>query len=218
LWNGIDFVLVGYDPGSMAAPKGDLTASLAILGLLIQQPDTPLNLRARLDREFPHGRWSRSIVHGNIPNLARMGLICRVQTGEKKSKDVYEATPKGVSACKEWLRDAATAPPPLRDAMLLWLEHSDESERPELIEALKELEEDAQKEFEWAQIRLNSERALGRLGPADGSDWNGHMRDVALSELVNSWGERAMRLKRIRRKIRNDGRELHPEAEADEDG
>ncbi len=198
----------------MATPKGDLTASIAILSLLIQQPDMPLNLRARLDREFPHGRWSRSIVHGDVPNLARMGLICRVQTGEKKSMDVYEATPKGITACKEWLRDAAKAVPPLRDAMLLWLEHSDESERPALIEALKELETDAQREFEWAQVRLNSERALGRLGPVDGSDWRGHMRDVTLSELVSVWGERVLRLKRIRRKIQNDGRELHGEAEA----
>src|ERR1700689_5053899 len=127
----------------MARPKGDLTASMALLGLLIERPDTTANLRGRLDREFPHGRWSRSIVHGNVPSLARMGLISRIREGERPSMDVYEATPEGIVAWREWLRDSAKAPQPLRDAMLVWLEHSDPSQRPQGIRVLKEMEGEA---------------------------------------------------------------------------
>jgi DNA-binding PadR family transcriptional regulator len=201
----------------MAPVKGDLTASMAILGLLIQQPDMPSHVRVRLAREFPHGRWSRSIAYNDIRELAKHDLIRRIRRGERHSEDIYEATPAGRAALKEWLRDAAKAPPAVRDAMLLWLEHSDESELPEILEVVRELEGIARSEFEAAQTRLNTERALGRLGPEDGSDWHGRMRDAVLSDLVLMCGERCRRLMRLRQRLLNQGRELHARA-ADGDG
>jgi DNA-binding PadR family transcriptional regulator len=202
----------------MAPAKGDLTASMAILGLLIQQPDTPSRIRTRLACEFPHGRWSRSIAYNDVPSLARQGLIRRIREGEKRSEDIYEVTPDGRAALREWVGDAAKAPPPVRDAMLLWLEHSDESELPEILQVVHEVEEAARAEFEAAQTRLNTERALGNLGPADGSDWHGRMRDAVLSELVLMCGERARRLKRLRQKLLNHGREMHTQVAEDGDG
>jgi DNA-binding PadR family transcriptional regulator len=202
----------------MAPAKGDLTASMAILGLLIQQPDTPSHVRTRLVREFPHGRWSRSIAYNDVPNLARQGLVRKIRTGEKHSEDLYEATPRGIAAFKELVREAAKAPPSLRDAMQLWLEHSDESELPEMLEAVRKVEESARAEFETAQTRLNTERALGNLGPPDGSDWHGRMRHIVLSELVQICGENTMRMKRLRQKLLNQGREMHTQAMVDGDG
>ncbi len=202
----------------MAPAKGDLTASMAILGLLIQQPDTPSHVRTRLAREFPHGRWSRSIAYNDVRSLVRQGLIRQIRAGEKHSEDIYEVTSEGRAALKEWVSDAAKAPRPVRDAMLLWLEHSDESELPELLQVVREVEEIARAEFEAAQTRLNTERTLGNLGPADGSDWHGRMRDAVLSELVLMCGERARRLMRLRQKLLNQGRELHTQAAADGDG
>jgi hypothetical protein len=202
---------------AMATPKGDLTASMAILGLLIQQPDTPSQLRVRLAREFPHGRWSRSIVYGDVPNLARRRLIRKVRTGEKSSGDLWESTAKGRALFKEWVSEAAKAPSPVRDSLLLWLEHSDESELPEMLQAVGEVEEAVRAEFEAAQVRLNTERALGNLGPPDGSDWHGRMRYLVLSELVQICGQDTMRLKKLRQKLRNESRELHTEGAADRD-
>jgi DNA-binding PadR family transcriptional regulator len=191
---------------------------MAILGLLIERPDTASRLRTRLAREYPHGRWSRSIAYNDVPTLARHGLIKQVQTGDKRSEDIYEVTPEGRAAFKEWLGDAAKAPPSVREAMLLWLEHSDESELPQILQIISEVEEGARAEFEAAQTRLNTERVLGNLGPSDGSDWRGRMRDAVLSELVLMCGERARRLKRLRQKLLDQGRELHPPAPADGDG
>jgi DNA-binding PadR family transcriptional regulator len=201
----------------MAPAKGDLTASMAVLGLLIQRPDTASHVRVRLAREFWHGRWSRSIAYNDMRDLAEHDLIRRIRKGERRSEDIYEATPKGRAALKEWLRDSAKAPPAVRDAMLLWLEHSEESELPEILEVIRELEEIARVEFEAAQTRLNTERTLGRLGPPDGSDWHGRMRDAVLSDLVLMSGERCRRLMRLREKLLNQRRELHAQA-ADGDG
>jgi DNA-binding PadR family transcriptional regulator len=199
----------GYDRGAMAAPKGDLTASMAILGLLVRQPDTASGLRQRLAREYPHGRWSRSIAYGDVRNLARQGLIRRVLEGEKDSEDLYEALPSGIAALKRWLREAAKAPPPLRDVMHLWLEHSTEAELPELLRVLGNLEDIARAEYGEASNRLGTERALGRLGPPDGSDWRGRMRDAVLSEVVLMCGHRIVRLRKLREKLENTSRELH---------
>ncbi len=202
----------------MAPAKGDLTASMVILGLLIRQPDTTSRVRARLAREFPHGRWSRSVGYGDMRSLANQGLIRKVQAGERCSEDLYEATSEGRVAFKAWLSDAAKAPPSVRDAMLLWLEHSDPSEAPEILQVVREVEDAARLDFEAAQIRLNSERALGNLGPADGADWHGRMREAVLSELVRQCGENTLRMKRLRQKILNDRRGLHPQAPVDGDG
>jgi len=102
--------------------------------------------------------------------------------------------------------------------MLLWLEHSDESELDEILEVIREVEEEARADFEAARTRLNSERALGNLGPADGSQWRGRMREAVLSELAVICGQRVKQLKRLQSKVKNDGRELHSEAAADGDG
>lgn len=201
----------------MARPKGDLTASMAILGLLIQQPDTTSSLRARLIREFPHGRWSRSIVHGDVPILARRGLICKVRAGARSSEDVYEATLEGRDAFKQWVSEAAKAPPPIRDAMLLWLELSDESELPEMLQAAREVEATVRAEYEAAQLRLNTERALGSFGPPDGSVWHGRMRHVVLSQLVQICGSNMLLTKRLRQTLENEGRELHAAIAGDGD-
>jgi DNA-binding PadR family transcriptional regulator len=202
----------------MAPPKGDLSASMAILALLIRRPDTPSRVRVRLAEEFPHGRWSRSIAYNDVPNLAKQGLIRKTQGGKKKSEDLYEATPEGIATFKEWLSETAGALPPVRDALLLWLEHSEEAELPELIRVVCEAEDAARAEFVGAQVRLNTERALGNLGPADGADWHGQIRYTVLSELMQMCGERAMRLKRLRKKLQGQGRELQTEAPAGGDG
>lgn len=152
----------------MTTRKGNLTASMAILGLLIQQPDTTTSIKKRLDREYPHGRWSRSIAHNNIKSLANHGLIRRVRRGETASDDLYEATPQGIAAFRTLLSKAVKEPPPIRDALLLWIEYSDESELPEILKVIKEFEEIARAEYSAAMSLQSIERSLGNFGPPDG--------------------------------------------------
>jgi hypothetical protein len=189
---------------------------MAILGLLIQQPDTPSGVKDRLSQEFPHGRWSRNIVYGNMPKLARRGLICRVQEGEEG--DLWKATQRGAAEFKKWLSRAAAAPPPRRDPRLLWLEHSDESEQPEMLRVVRAVEATVRAEFAAAQTRLNTERAAGSFGPSDGSDWQGRMHYAVLKLEVLGCGARLLEMKKLIETIENKGIELHSETEVDGDG
>ncbi len=202
----------------MAQHKHNLTATMAILGLIIQQPDTTRHVRDRLAREYPHGRWSRSIAHNNVKSLAERGLIRKIRDGQKTSDDLYEATPEGIASFKAWLSHAAKEPAPVRDAMQLWLEHSDESDLPEIIRVVKEVEEAARTEFKDAQTRLASERIQGRLGPPDGSDWGGRIREAVLNETILRCGHQVLRLKNLRATLENPQQGLHTEVAADGDG
>ncbi len=210
---------MGYDPGPlMAQPKGDLTASMAIIGLLMRRPDSASRIKIRLVEEYPHGRWSRGVAYNDMKSLARRGLIRRVHVADRRSEDVYEPAPEGIAAFREFIRDAAGAPPALRDAMLLWLEHSDESELPAILDVISDLEETARAEFEAAQTRLNTERRLGNLGPSDGSDWHGSMRELVLAEQTKTCLNHALRLQKLRVRLQNTRRELHVQESGDGDG
>ena len=196
----------------MTTRKGNLTASMAILGLLIQQADTTTSIKRRLDREYPHGRWSRSIAYNNIKSLADHGLIRKVRRGETASEDLYEATPEGIAAFRALLSKAAREPPPVRDALQLWLEYSDESELPEILKVIKEFEEIARMEYSAAMTRQSIESSLGNFGPLDGSDWNGRMREALLDERVMRCGQQALRLKKLRDKLQIKDQGLHTPA------
>jgi hypothetical protein len=200
----------------MPPAKGDLSALMAILSLLVGGPDSRSGIRGRLRREFPYGNWSRSIVDTSLPSLLAQELIVLVQSGEERSEDLYEASGRGVEEFRRWMRESGRAPLPLRDSFQVWIEHSTEAEQPALIQAAREMEEAAKVEVEAALRRLNSERVLGNLGPPDGSDWTGRMRHAVLMEMVLIWQQRAARFKNLRARI-SQGYSKHAETPVDDD-
>jgi DNA-binding PadR family transcriptional regulator len=209
------FVRLGFT-SPMPPAKGDLSALMAILSLLVGGPESRSGIRSRLRREFPSGNWSRSIVDSSLPSLLEKGSVVLVGSGEEPSEEIYEASARGVDEFREWMRGSARAPLPLRDSFLLWIEHSTEAELPSLIQAAREMEEAAKAEFDEARRRLNSERVLGNLGPPDGSDWTGRMRYAVLSETVVIWHQRAARLKSLRLRL-SQGYSKHAEIPVDDD-
>lgn len=183
------------------ARSGELSASMAILGLVIQEADTAAGVGARLVDRFPHARWSRSVAHNDLPSLARQGLVHLVERGAKPSLDRYEATPDGVEQFQGWLRSSTMGPPTLRDALSAKLAFSEEHDLPGLLDAIREEERICIAEFEAAQMRLGAARRLGRLGPANGSDWEGRVQSAILTDEAMMWGQRAKRLQCLRQEL-----------------
>jgi hypothetical protein len=72
--------------------KGDLSSTMAILGLLIQRPDSINGVKLRLTDRFPSAGWSRSIAHGAVPSLVERGFVRMARSGAEHSLDLYEAT------------------------------------------------------------------------------------------------------------------------------
>jgi DNA-binding PadR family transcriptional regulator len=201
----------------MAPPrKGDLTASMAILGLVVQRADTVNSLGARLVERFPHAQWSRSVAHNSLPNLEKQGLVRMVEQGVERALDRYEATDEGIEEFRDWLRTSSAAPLALRDAVHAKLELADEEDVPDLILAIREEEEACAREFAAASSRLNVEWQLKRLGspsnghPRNGTDLGGRVRRALMTDEAMLWGMRARRLRRLRQELEDsvdDGEE-----------
>jgi DNA-binding PadR family transcriptional regulator len=206
----------------MAPPrKGDLTASMAILGLVVQRTDTVNSLGARLVERFPHAQWSRSVAHNSLPNLEKQGLVRMVERGAERALDRYEATDEGIEEFRDWLRTSSAAPLALRDAVHAKLELADEEDVPDLILAIREEEEACAREFAAASSRLNVEWQLKRLGSpsvagrprngtGNGTDLGGRVRRALMTDEAMLWGMRARRLRRLRQELEDsvdDGEE-----------
>lgn len=186
----------------MPPPRsGELSASMAILGLVIQEADTAAGVGVRLVERFPRARWSRSVAHNDLPSLARQGLVRLVQRGAKPSLDRYEATDDGVEQFQRWLRASSAGPPMLRDSLSAKLAFSEERDLPGLLDAIREEEQICVAEFEAAQMRLGAARRLGQLGPANGSDWSGRVRSAIMTDEAMMWGQRAKRLQCLRQEL-----------------
>jgi DNA-binding PadR family transcriptional regulator len=193
----------------MAPPrKGDLTASMAILGLVVQKTDTVNGLGVRLIERFPHAQWSRSVAHNSLPSLEKQGLVRMVDRGAERALDRYEATDEGIGEFREWLRTSSAAPLALRDAVHAKLEFAEERDVPDLILAIREEEEACAREFAAASSRLNVQWQLRRLGPPGGgerrsgeTDLGGRVRHALMTDEAMLWGMRARRLRRLRQEL-----------------
>jgi len=184
----------------MASPRpGDFPASMAVLGLLIQQPDTVAGLALRLDEEHPNARWPRNIVHNSVPSHVEKGFLRLVRPGAERSLDRYEATPAGCEHFRRSLRESSATLPALRDALrakLKYVEGLDELQAA--IGDIREQEEMCVREGETAMTRYRTARRLGRLGPSDAHDCRTTVRRALMIDEVNLWYERAKGLQRLR--------------------
>jgi DNA-binding PadR family transcriptional regulator len=194
----------------MPPPKSSLAANKAILSLFLDGPDSLANIRKRLRREYGDARWSRSIVSSTVPSLVEQGHLRLIEQGEKTADNIYEATTKGVKEFRRWIQEFPRAPTPVREPLQLWIEHSTRDELPMLLAVIRESEQAALREVDEAQRRLNNERMLGRLGPADGSDWPGHMRYVIHSDRVMYWQYQVTRCTRLRKLLNGDRNQHRP--------
>ncbi len=191
--------------------KGELTASMAILGLVVQQADTVNGLGTRLVERFPHGQWSRSVAHNSLPSLEKQGLVRLVAHGAERALDRYEATPTGVEEFREWLRTSSAAPLALRDAVHAKLELAGEEDVPDLIEAIRAEERACAQEFAAATSRLNVAWQLKRLDPAGAAGLRDRVQSALMTDEAMLWGMRARRLRRLRRELEEPDGEDAPD-------
>ena len=173
---------------------------MAILGLVIQQADTPSGVALRLTKDFRSARWSKSIAHNTMPSLAKQGFLRLVEKGAKNSLDLYEATDEGVQEFREWLRVSVEVPLALRDALHAKLALVGDEDLAWLVEAIKDQEESCRRQAEKAQSRLNEARRQGLLGS--------RARSAMMTDEVVLWTSAANRLKRLREDLEGDDGEI----------
>jgi len=172
---------------------------MAILALLVRQPDTGTGVLLRLDEEHPSARWSRNIAHSSVPSLADQGYVRMVRQGPERSLDLYEVTPEGVEHFREWLRESSATVPVLRDALCAKLRYVEtEDELRAVIEEFEEQEKLCIGEGKAAVARYAEARLLGRLRPRDEQDWKARVRRELMTDEVRQFYRRAKELQRMR--------------------
>jgi hypothetical protein len=188
--------------------RGDLSASMVVLGLVIKQSDTAAGVGARLIDQFPSARWSRSIAHNALSSLAERGSVRMIQQSAERAPDRYEATPEGEDEFAEWLHASLAVPPALRDAMHLKLALCEDDDLPWMIRVIREQEEACMRAGEAAQVRFNRARRSGRLSPANGADLRSRVQSAMMTDEVTLWGYMGKRLQRFRQELEGPDGEL----------
>jgi hypothetical protein len=161
--------------------------SMAVLGLLVEQPDTVAGVGFRLVERFPDARWSRSAVYGCVPSLVKQEHALLVRQGRKPPLNRYGATSSGVAYFREWMQESPVVPPVSRDALHGKLMFSTRADLLALIETVR-AELDACKQ-KYADVHRSSLQAvqLGRGSPASGAGGDAAMLRIALAHQAKLW-------------------------------
>jgi hypothetical protein len=177
---------------------------MAILALLVRQPDTVTGVGLRLDEEHPSARWPRNIAHSSVPSLAEKGYVRMARSGPERSRDLYEVTPQGVEHFRKWLRKSSATVPMLRDALCAKLRYVETED--ELRAVIREFDEQAKLcngEAEAALARYTTARLQGRLQPRDKHDWKALVRRELMAGEVRQLYGKGKELQRMREGLEN---------------
>jgi DNA-binding PadR family transcriptional regulator len=179
-----------------------LSAGEALLGLVIEQPDSASRLGQRLVERFRSARFTRSTGHNALNRLARQGLV-RVVAGDAQDAEEhrYEATPLGVEHFRAWLRASCAAAPALREELQAKIEFCTPEDLPGLIEAICVEEQACASMFAAAQGRLSAAQLLAAREDGEAEPWSVLTRRTVLRDEAAMWGMRFKRLARLRARL-----------------
>jgi DNA-binding PadR family transcriptional regulator len=178
-----------------------MSASMAVLGLVVQRPDTIAGIAFRLSQTFPRARWSPGAAHTNMPNLAKQGLLRVSREGPEPTLDRYEATPRGVDEFRQWLARSSSLPPALRDGLQAKLEFIELNELAGFIETVRKAEHDCRSEYAAAHGRWKAFGGLGSPDSAPDQLLRNKLKAVQLVDEVMLWGAQAKRLASLRSQL-----------------
>lgn len=191
---------------------GELTASMAMLGLLVERPDTIAGLAGRLAERFPNECWSRSSVHKNMPSLVGRGLARPTDASRGRTMEIYEVTSEGFGQFRDWLRHSTEELPALRDAVRARLQFADEQDLPVLLDAIREETAICVEQYDTLLARYSAECRHGKLGLGS-QDFRTRVRGALLVDEIILWGSRVKRLQRLRKELEGqEEAELSPVA------
>jgi hypothetical protein len=182
-----------------------MSAKIAVLGLVIEEPCPPHRLTAKLRQRLSSAEFVDSNVYSALSRLERDGLVRAVEgaavrepvrlaavpadgvarraparrtPGARTDSRVFEATSAGVAHFEEWLLGSSSAPP-LRDELHMKVALCQPHNLPRLIELVY-----GQELVCLGRVH-ELRRSFQRLQPPAPDRWSGlvlvHVRDAELS-------------------------------------
>lgn len=179
--------------------SGELSASVAVLALVVEEADSVSGVSRRFVERYPHARFARNVAHASLPQLERQGFVRRVEGGRQRSAaDRYEATSRGVRRVQRWLQDSSATLPVLRDDLRAKLRHvQDERDLGIVLDAVKAQERALTAEFADAHTRVKAAERASRE-PAAEPDLRSVVDLALLRDEATLWGTLLKRRQRLR--------------------
>ncbi len=183
----------------MKPPRsGDLTPTMAVLGLVVQEPDTAAGVALRLEEQFSDARFVGNAAHNSLPSLARDGLVRLVRQGKTQSLDLYEGTPEGEAVLQAWIRESDAAPPGWRDALRGKLAFATRDSLVAVLREIRQKERDCIREFSVAHHRCSPAKAERERRAGEPLDVEAEMADLLDADELTLRGQRVQRLQGLR--------------------
>jgi hypothetical protein len=183
-----------------------MSAKIAVLGLVIEEPGPPHRLTAKLRQRLSSAEFVDSNVYSALTRLERDGLVRAIEDGAEEApvarlaavatmpaarraaarrtpgartdSRMFEATPAGVRHFEEWLLGSSSAPP-LRDELHMKVALCQPHNLPRLIELVY-----GQELVCLGRVQ-ELRRSFQRMQPPAPERWSGlvlvHVRDAELS-------------------------------------
>jgi hypothetical protein len=176
----------------------ELPAHMAVLGIVIEQPNQTVSQIARvLDERFVRSRFVKSTAYMTLPQMAR-GRSIRVQRtytapDDDRSMDRYAANERGHAVFRAWMFKPPSAIPAIREAVYGRIELARLEHLRQLIRIVREEETIATDLYARANADLrkheiNRRSRIARKTPAD---YERDIRETLLYIDPLHWSSRA---------------------------
>lgn len=188
-----------YGRNTMARGRTGLAAGEAVLGLVIEQPDSGFGLERRLEERFGAARFAYSTAYNALYRMEREGLVRVMPSATSNVREArYEATREGIEHFRAWLR-APGAMPVLREELHAKIALCAPRDLDRLLEMLRDEELACVRELDRIRAAMVTEQpALAGKPPAQ-RDW-GELMALGVSHGEAAyWGGRAAQLSQLRR-------------------
>lgn len=169
-----------------------MSAKIAVLGLVIEEPSPAHRLTAKLRQRLSSAEFVDSNVYSALARLEREGLV------RSREESSYEATEEGVRHFEQWLFASSSAPP-LRDELHMKIALCQPQNLPRMIELVYGQElvclgrvQELKKSFE-------------RIRPPDPSRWSGLVMVMVRDAELAFWEARLGWLQGVRESLENMG-------------
>jgi DNA-binding PadR family transcriptional regulator len=169
-----------------------MSAKIAVLGLVIEEPSPAHRLTAKLRQRLSSAEFVDSNVYSALARLEREGLV------RSCAESSYEATDEGVRHFEQWLFASSSAPP-LRDELHMKIALCQPQNLPRMIELVYGQElvclgrvQELKKSFE-------------RIRPPDPSRWSGLVMVMVRDAELAFWEARLSWLQGVRESLENMG-------------
>lgn len=170
-----------------------MSAKIAVLGLVIEEPSPPHRLTAKLRQRLSSAEFVDSNVYSALNRLEREGLVRSDETDGG-----YEATEEGVRHFEQWLFASSSAPP-LRDELHMKIALCQPHNLPRMIELVY-----GQEVVCLARVQ-ELKRSFEKLHAPDPSRWGGMVLVLVRDAELAFWEARLSWLQGVRDSLEHMG-------------